>query len=446
MSSEPSNPNSSLLISGIIGAVGLAALLGLVNMLGQPKLELTEAATSAHLRKAPAATGQRGEPTAVAAAEPAAGPVMAELAVVPEQDLTKLAELLEKPTAVPNEAVLTFNNPAALKRFLAEASRYGLRALLTLDKVNGVRVGFDELRSLNNYLLAKRGTSDAPGIEAHSWMTTPQLPKPAKANEGGSAPSGLSFLGAINAVGDRSAWGAGVTVAVLDTGIMAHPTFGDAQVTHVDLVQDGKAMHSHGTSVASLIAGEDDRVGGVAPGAHLLDIRVANDKGISVSSVLAQGIVEAVDRGAQVINISLGGYDESQLLQRAIEYAVGRKAIVVAAAGNDHYDKLAYPAAYNQVISVGSVDKNQRQAYFSNSGTGLDLAAPGVGLPVAWDTDKAASASGTSQSAAVVSGAVAYYLSIGVKPADIARRLQADAKATGAPQTQVGSGVLWIRR
>lgn len=369
----------------------------------------------------------------------------------PEDEALKaLRELLETPTAVPNEAVLSFRDAAAFRRFIQAAPGLGFQVLTSLPGLNSVRVGYDELPRLQRYLQSKRNQPDAPEVEPHVWLATPQIqpvqPPKALANEGGSAAVGASYLTVINAVGDRSAWGQGVIVAVLDTGLQAHPTFGEAEIQHLDLVQDGKQPHSHGTSVASLIAGQDDQVPGVAPGATLLDIRVANDKGLSVTTVLAQGLIEAADRGAKVINISLGGYDDSQLLRNAVDYASKKGAVIVAAAGNENYEQLAFPAAIDKVISVGSVDKNQRQAWFSNSGKGLDLTAPGVGLPVAWDADKMANASGTSQSAAVVSGVIATYLSWGVPASEIVRRLKVDARPTGASATQVGSGVVWLQR
>jgi hypothetical protein len=253
-------------------------------------------------------------------------------------------------------------------------------------------------------------------------------------------------LQSLNASGDRAAWGKGITVAVLDTGVKNHPTFAEGQVTHVDLVNDGSPMHSHGTSVASLIVGNDDRVPGVAPGAHILDIRVANDKGYSVSSVLAQGIIEAVNRGAQIINVSMGSYDDSLALRQAVGYAAQNNVFIVAAAGNDGYTELAYPAAIPSVISAGAVDAQGKQASFSNSGNNLDFAAYGVSLPTAWDTDKMASVSGTSQAAAVVTGVIAANLTLGVPYGQLIATMQKDAKATGASSAKVGSGIVQVTR
>ena len=119
--------------------------------------------------------------------------------------------------------------------------------------------------------------------------------------------------------------------------------------------------------------------------------------------------------------------------------------VVVAAAGNQAYNELAVPAAYQGVISVGSVDANGEQAYFSNSGQGLDLTAPGVGVVTAWSTNQIALASGTSQSSALVTGATAAYLGWGVPSSDVTARLKADARPTGASADQIGAGILTIK-
>jgi len=358
--------------------------------------------------------------------------------------MAEIVQKLNKATAVPNEALLTFRSKAALAQFLRVAKDHGLEVVGTVDDLNAVRVRFTSPEKLRDYLAASG--QDRPLLDANQWMTVPRLAKPDGSNQGGVQPSGVGFLEAINAQGDRTGWGRGVTVAVLDTGVQANPTFGAGQVTHVDLVNDGTPMHPHGTSIASLIAGQDDRVPGVSPSANILDMRVANDKGYSVTSVLSQGIVQATDMGAQVINISMGGYDDSQVLRQAVAYALQHNVIVVAAAGNDGLDVLAYPAAINGVLGIGAVDATNKQAYFSNSGAGLSFVAPGVGLPVAWSTDKMAIASGTSQAAAVVSGGVAYELGLGLPPQEALRQLDANAKATGAPQNQVGRGVLQVHK
>jgi hypothetical protein len=364
----------------------------------------------------------------------------------PDPTVASLRSRLTAPNVVPGEALLTFRSAEARERFRQEAAARGLDILDTIPQLNTARVRYERIEDLRDTLGANAG--DHASVEGNLWLSIPGVSPPISHpnQDGGREPFGYSVLDAINAAGDRASWGKNVTVAVLDTGILSHPTFAEGQITRVDLVNDGQAFHSHGTSVASIIGGQHLQAPGVAPGARILDVRVAGADGYSVSSVLAQGIITAVDRGAQVINISLGGYGESAVLTEAVAYAANRGALVVAAAGNDGYRQLAIPAAYESVISVGSVDANSQPAYFSNAGAGLDLAAPGVGVVSAWETNKVALVSGTSQSSAFVSAAAAAYLSWGVAPSAVAVRLKVDARpALNASGSATGVGILVIK-
>ena len=359
--------------------------------------------------------------------------------------LANLASKLKAPNVVPGEALLTFRSAEARERFAQRAAAHGLEILDTIAQLNTARVRYGRIEDLRDSIADSSG--DYASVEGNLWLSIPPAsPQPDPNNQGGRAPFGQGMLHAINAAGDRTQWGRNVTVAVLDTGVLVHPTFADGQITHLDLVNDGQKFHSHGTSVASLIGGQHPQAPGVASAAQILDIRVANAEGVSVGSTLAQGIVAAADRGAQVINISLGGYGDSAILGQAVAYAFQRGAVVVAAAGNDAYGQLAIPAAYEGVISVGSIDANSRQAYFSNAGAGLDLAAPGVGVVTAWDNDKVALVNGTSQSSALVSAAAAAYLAWGVPPSALAARLKADARpAFNSSGVATGVGILMIK-
>ena len=378
------------------------------------------------------------------APSPAAKPTSV---AAPKHDalLDSLRSKLQAPNVVPGEALLTFRDAEARERFASQAAARGLEIVAEIPQLNAARVRYHRLEDLRDSI-AGNG-SDYANVEGNLWLSIPGAsPAPDPNNQGGRAPFGQAMMQAINAAGDRTQWGRDVTVAVLDTGVLLHPTFAAGQITHLDLVGDGQSFHSHGTSVASLIGGQNPQAPGVAPAAQILDVRVANAEGYSVGSTLAQGIIAATDRGAKVINISLGGYGDSAMLGQAVNYAFQRGAVVVAAAGNDAYGQLAIPAAYEGVISVGSVDANNRQAYFSNAGAGLDLAAPGVGVVSAWETDKVAFVSGTSQSSALVSAAAASYLAWGVPPQQVAARLKTDARpAFNASGVAIGPGILMIK-
>jgi thermitase len=184
-------------------------------------------------------------------------------------------------------------------------------------------------------------------------------------------------------------------------------------------------MNGHGTAMATLIAGSDAQVGGVAPAARLLDIRVADREGVSSTALLASGIVRAVDLGARVINVSLGTEARSPVLMEAIRYAQDRNILIVAAAGNEQQTALAYPAALPGVLSVGAV-------------------APGVGIVSGYSGGHLVIGSGTSQATALTSGAVASLMSRGYSASSIIPLLMRSARPLGAPRRAVGAGLLHL--
>ena len=431
----------SRVLLGAVVSAGLA--IGVARWCAHSPIQLPEERTPAAVQESETSVG---DAPAAASTSPASAS-RAGTRGVQKRDalLEKLRSKLEAPNVVPREALLTFRDAEARERFAQQAAGRGLEILDVIAPLNTARVRYGRLEDLRDSMTA--GGADFAGVEGNLWLgIPPAAPQPDPNNQGGRAPFGYNSMSAINAAGDRSRWGDTVTVAVLDTGVLVHPTFAEGQITRLDLVNDGQSFHSHGTSVASLVGGQNPQAPGVAPGAQILDVRVANAEGVSVGSTLAQGIIAATDRGAQVINISLGGYGDSAILAQAIGYAFQRGVVVVAAAGNETYGQLVVPAAYEGVISVASVDANSRQAYFSNTGAGLDLAAPGVGVASAWETDKVAFVSGTSHSAALVAGAAAAYIGWGVRPNEIAARLKADARpvavTTGAAPH---AGILMIK-
>jgi len=211
--------------------------------------------------------------------------------------------------------------------------------------------------------------------------------------------------------------GAGVRVAVMDTGIsMYHPDRGDV-VNSVSFATDQNGailsvedFHGHGTHTSGTIAAADNNIGvvGVAPQADLLIAKVMDNTGSGDVSWLISGIEWAVDNNAKVISMSLGGYDYSAALDTACSNAYAAGVILVAAAGNDNVNTPLYPAAFGSVISVAAVDQNKNKASFSNYGPTIDLAAPGVSVystvPVSSTTNADAIWNSTSHQANVVLG------------------------------------------
>ncbi|MFP6901383.1 MAG: S8 family serine peptidase [Opitutales bacterium] len=206
-----------------------------------------------------------------------------------------------------------------------------------------------------------------------------------------------------------------VLVAILDTGVdFTHPALEGVKGTSLNLVEDETEEASydgHGTAVASIIAGNSKVIGGLAPMAEILSVQVLNGEGIGDGYTVATGIIEAVDRGAEIINLSLGSAGPSLALEDAIEYARQKNVLVVASVGNDGQRGVTFPARYDGVIGVTAVDAKGTQATFSNYGEGVDIGAPGAGVHAAWSDGSIVSFSGTSAATPFVTGALAGMIS-----------------------------------
>jgi hypothetical protein len=359
--------------------------------------------------------------------------------------LQALQQRVQPTGSRPNEALFTFKSPAAYHAFLKRQLGAGLEVKDKLDDLLTARVGFDTLEQLRAELL-NRGADNAE-VSANYMVAVPRLPAPESRAPGGDVPfnSGVFSAMGIDATADRSAWGAGVKVAVIDSGVGQHPTFRADQVTHIDLVQDGLPFEGHGTAIASLIAGNMDGAQGVAPGAQIFDIRVAGSKGDSDSFLLARGFSEAIKQDVDVINVSMGSWGDASVVRVVVEKAIDQGIFVVGAVGNEGASMKAWPAAYDGVISVSGVDAKGNLAYFSNTGSPF-ISAPAVGIPSGYYHENKpylGIGSGTSQSAALVSGAVAAFIS---RNANVLLSLQRNAQRLQAPAQSVGAGMVRLPR
>jgi type VII secretion-associated serine protease mycosin len=271
----------------------------------------------------------------------------------------------------------------------------------------------------------------------------------------------------------RLSTGSGVTVAVLDTGVVQGRADLTGQVTTGPDYAGGvekqgeSGWGEHGTCMASIIAGHgrnggSDGMLGVAPGAHILSVRVIRDddapdfgQATSDATPISDGIKYAVDHGAQVISMSLGGQesdagDDSSAESDAVRYALSHNVVVVAAAGNGatQGNPVSYPGGERGVITVAAVDSNGDHANFSTTGWDVAVAAPGVNLPCdAYNADDAyMEGSGTSQATAYVSGLVA--LIKGEDPALTPEQIRTllETTASGRPgggrNDRIGFGVI----
>ncbi|MEV8636787.1 S8 family serine peptidase [Streptosporangium sp. NPDC051023] len=240
--------------------------------------------------------------------------------------------------------------------------------------------------------------------------------------------------------------GKGVTVAVLDTGVMKeHPVFKGRVTAGPDFIGGGARpgqpyWGEHGTAMASSVLA-------VAPQAHVLSVRViwdhldparkraeeaakegdkaAEEENRKRGNALAKGIRYAVDKGARVISMSLGtdewswaGYEKDTAA--AVDYAASKGVVLVASSGNggstdildtDANNRVSYPAAFPGVIAVAAAGPDGGRAKFSQVHTYTTVAAPGVDIYAARNTGGYEAGSGTSPAAALTSGTVALMLS-----------------------------------
>ena len=266
-------------------------------------------------------------------------------------------------------------------------------------------------------------------------------------------------------LGVKKAWGTstgrGVTVAVIDTGVSSKKDGFFKLLPGKDFVDGGKPndQGGHGTHVAGTIAqATGNGVGtiGVAPHARILPVRVLGPNGGNTEDV-ANGIIWAVDNGANIINMSLGGPAPSELTRNAVRYAYENGVTVIAATGNDGYDdSIMYPAAYDSVIAVGAVDYDKKPAPYSNQGKEIALCAPGGNLDKDSNGDGVPDGvvqetmqngewgywflQGTSMATPHVSGAAALLYSAGVTdPDDIERVLTKTAEPLAGQRGKRGT-------
>ena len=416
-----------------------------------------------------------------------------------------------KPGYVPGEVVVGYSSPTLAGRIvraarLSSASSVGPGAeLLRLPRGESVRAAVAKLRGARGVAYA------VPDYVAHiagaGLVGTPWIPNnPGRSHQPDGwekmqwnflAGAGLDAPGAWgNLIADGRPGGRGVVVAVLDTGVayrdwhqfVKSPGFSTTRfIAPYDFVSHNPFpldQQGHGTFVASEIA-EATNTGfgltGLAYGATIMPVRVLSADGSGNGATIARGIRYAVAHEARVINLSMefgigiSGSDIPEVVS-AIRYAYNRGVVVVGAAGNDEASEVAYPARAGGAIAVGATTRDRCLGWYSNTGSGLTLVAPGGGddASLSGDTDcnpartlppirqlTFVSSSdpskfgyptdyqGTSMAAAEVSATAALVIASGVigshpSPADVLRRLEQTATPLGgiAPSRDFGYGLI----
>ncbi|MHB1355179.1 MAG: C1 family peptidase [Anaerolineae bacterium] len=207
--------------------------------------------------------------------------------------------------------------------------------------------------------------------------------------------------------------GEGVIIAIVDTGVDSnHPDLVGNLVpgaTFVAGTTTPEDDNGHGTHVAGIAAGIANNGGimGVAPRAKIMPVKVMDQAGNGDYLAITNGIIWAVNHGAGVINLSVGGYGESSTLQGAIQYAYSNGVVLACAAGNGGTNQAFYPAYFSECLAVAATDEWDIDAYFSNYGDWVDVSAPGVAITSSWLGGGTHTLNGTSMASPHVAGLAA---------------------------------------
>ena len=232
--------------------------------------------------------------------------------------------------------------------------------------------------------------------------------------------------------------GMNVTIAVIDSGVdVKHPELANSVADSFDALGSKEGPHVHGTGIAGAIVAHA-RLMGSAPEARLLAIRAfgVGSKGAeSTSYVILRGLDYAAEHGAQIINMSFAG-PKDPLIERGVAATAARGILMVAAAGNaGAKSPPLYPAANPNVIAVSGTDAQEKLFTASNRGNHIAIAAPGADIFLPAPDEKYQITSGTSFSAAYISGVAALLLerNPALKPGDVRAILMRTASDLGAP-------------
>jgi len=240
-----------------------------------------------------------------------------------------------------------------------------------------------------------------------------------------------------------------VTVAIIDTGIDAtHPELQGHLIGGYNFLATQNAPvddSGHGTHIAGIIGARiNNHLGtaGLNPKSKIISLKIASATGIGSQVAAAEALRYAVDNGARIINCSWGYFVYNQVLKEAIDYAIAQGVIVVAAMGNEGNSLKQFPAGFPGVIAVGAMDKSMNRASFSNIGEHVAFVEEGIGILSTAPAGKTASLTGTSQSAAIITGIASRILSYNPKLTahEVATIMMLSAEPIGDGQRNPESG------
>lgn len=324
--------------------------------------------------------------------------------------------------------------------------------------INWIKGDSSALKTLNGYSGAENSVSAVPSAApAAPLKKAVKVKKQAEPLMNTTVPSNGELPWGIVRVNAAGMWniteGAGVKVAVIDTGInFNHKDLKDNYVDGVNytgvkgLVGLGSPMddQGHGTHVAGTIAAARNGIGvaGVAPKAKLYAVKVMNAKGQGSMSAIIRGLGWAVKNKMNIVNMSLGGGPYVEAMHKAVKSAVENGVTVICAAGNDA-GPVNYPAKYPETIAVSASGPDDAIAPFSSRGEEIDVMAPGMWINSTSVNGKYEELHGTSMACPHVSGLAALAYAAGYHtPAEIRAALKKAAEPVkGLSQEEQGAGI-----
>lgn len=338
-----------------------------------------------------------------------------------ENTLERVKQLIEKAKTVPNEGQVKKESHSVQVLRRTKTRVISFNHELTAEEISEIEATYDVKFSKKNS--RKNRYVVTPGNEERITELSKRSEVEGIFNNDTYKVSAQTTDWGISKMNIPAAWGYltpttgnDIIVAVIDTGVqLNHPDLSAAiQAGGYDYVDNDSVPedpHGHGTHVAGIIAATNNSVGtvGAAYNAKILPMRVCASSGEETtcgSIAIADAIEDSITAGVDIINLSLGG-SANELIRQAIDDATAAGIIVVAASGNSNQGGCLYPAAYENVVCVGSVNDVDVKASFSNYGTGLDVVTPGVNIESLGLGSTYTTLSGTSMSTAYYSGAAA---------------------------------------
>jgi subtilisin family serine protease len=338
----------------------------------------------------------------------------------------------------PDELLVRFRPDVEPRRIEALNGLYSAKIIARIPQVNVCQLKLPMGSDLSAIEQAYRESSLVEQIEPNILL---RLPEVIPNDEEFADQWGLEKM-MVPEAWNLTTGSSSVIVAILDTGIDAnHPDLADRIVAGYDVV-NGKAGipeddHGHGTEMAGIVAAKGQNgtgITGINWNCRVLAVKVLDSNGVGSAADVAQGLIYAAEHGAQIVNMSFGGYGNSDLLNDTIQYVHQRNVVLVAAAGNEGTDSPVYPAAYPNVLAVTATGPEDQRWPGASFGNYLDLAAPGVGILTTDFNGGYRFGTGTSHAAAMVAGVAALLKAKDARSsnAQIESRLQATAEDLGA--------------